>query len=248
MKLTPELAEFCGIHAGDGHLRKIRNELEVSGSFEEKVYYEQRVIPLFNKIFDTNVKGKFFPTKGTYGFTISRLFIRKTLIDLGIPPGNKHKIVSVPDKILNSKDKEIRRAFLRGIFDTDGCLYFNKKIYNKDSFKVNRNFYPTILFTTVSEKLAKGVHFLAKKDGFRCNLYSYNSKKETESLKYTPKIDGIKEMLNWMNLISPKNHVKVSRYEVWEKFGFCPSKTNYKQRLKILDGKLDPNKLYGPVA
>jgi len=61
--LTPEIAEICGIHAGDGHLRKKGNEFELSGSFEEREYYDSHVIPLFNKVFNLQIKGKFFPSK-----------------------------------------------------------------------------------------------------------------------------------------------------------------------------------------
>lgn len=63
MKITKELAELSGIHAGDGYLRKTKNEVEISGSVEEKSYYEEHVIPLINNTFNTKIKGKKFPTK-----------------------------------------------------------------------------------------------------------------------------------------------------------------------------------------
>ena len=36
--ISPELAEICGIHAGDGYLRgkDHRKELDISGNIEEK--------------------------------------------------------------------------------------------------------------------------------------------------------------------------------------------------------------------
>ena len=39
-ELSPELAEICGIHAGDGYLRsnEHRIELDISGNVEEKEY------------------------------------------------------------------------------------------------------------------------------------------------------------------------------------------------------------------
>ena len=53
MKITPELAEIFGIHVGDGYLRYHgrTKELDISGSYEEKSYYDNHMIPLFNKTF-----------------------------------------------------------------------------------------------------------------------------------------------------------------------------------------------------
>ena len=52
-KMTPDLAEVCGIHAGDGYLRNDgkRRELDIGGGFEEKEYYGNHVAPLFEKVF-----------------------------------------------------------------------------------------------------------------------------------------------------------------------------------------------------
>ena len=57
MDLSPGLAEICGIHAGDGHLRKRGNktELEIGGSIEEKDYYNNHIVSLFEKVFQINV-------------------------------------------------------------------------------------------------------------------------------------------------------------------------------------------------
>lgn len=72
MEYTPELAEVCGIHAGDGYLRNknYNRELDISGSFEEQVYYDEHVIPLFSKVFGIDITGRAFPSRGTYGFII----------------------------------------------------------------------------------------------------------------------------------------------------------------------------------
>ena len=60
MEISLELAEICGIHAGDGYLRNRGNkiELDITGNLEEKEYYDEHVIPLFNKFFGLNLIAK----------------------------------------------------------------------------------------------------------------------------------------------------------------------------------------------
>jgi len=43
----------------------------------------------------------------------------------------------------------------------------------------------------------------------------------------------------WMQLVGMKNEVKLSRYRIWKKFGFCPTNLTFLQRSEILKGNLD---------
>ena len=74
IEMTPDLAEICGIHAGDGYMRKRGNiyELELSGGFDEKEYYDSWVVPLYEKVFGIKITPQYFKTKGTYGFRICK--------------------------------------------------------------------------------------------------------------------------------------------------------------------------------
>ncbi len=40
----------------------------------------------------------------------------------GFPQGRKTGTVSIPKQILESKDEEVYRAFLCGLFSKDGCF------------------------------------------------------------------------------------------------------------------------------
>ena len=78
IKMTPELAEICGIHAGDGYLRlrkRDSGEVQISGHIEEKEYYDKHVIPLINDLFELNIKGKFF-RNNLYGFVCYKKILR----------------------------------------------------------------------------------------------------------------------------------------------------------------------------
>lgn len=248
LSLTPELAEIAGIHAGDGHLRNRKNEFELSGNVDEREYYDLHVIPLFNKVFFLDIKGKYYPTKGTYGFSVSDKNLSSSLTSLGFPKGNKSLVVSIPSQILSSSDSTLHFSFLRGIFDTDGSVTFDKKIYNKDSFKKIRHFYPRIMFTTVSKNLAIDIQSLCLQYSFPCSVYTSQSKKQTESLKYKLQIVGDILVQKWFSLVKPANPTKISRFLIWKKHGFCPPNTTYEQRKKILKGETNPHTYYGLVV
>lgn len=131
--ISPELAEICGIHAGDGYLRNDghRIELDISGNVEEKDYYENHVKILFKKVFNTNLNCRHFPSRNTYGFVIRDKGIIEFMHNLDFPYGNKSTIVKVPKWIKESKNDKIVIKFLRGLFDTDGCLHFWKRNFGK---------------------------------------------------------------------------------------------------------------------
>ena len=67
----------------------------------------------------------------------------------------------------------------------------------------------------------------------------YDPKKKNENRVYLVTINGIRGLDRWMESVGMKNPVKLTRYLIWKKFGFCPPNTTLKQREDILNGKLD---------
>jgi len=160
IEMTPDLAEICGIHAGDGYMRKRGNnyELELSGGFDEKEYYDFHVVPLFERVFNIKIKAQYFRTKGTYGFRTSNKDVCKTLHNCGFPYGKKTFTVSVPEEILTSRNLDIIYSFVRGVFDTDGTLSFRCR--NGSGYKellVKRHTLPEISIKVCSKNLRDGV-------------------------------------------------------------------------------------------
>jgi len=159
MLLNSDTAEVCGIHAGDGYLRNDgrRREFDISGNIEEQTYYDKHVIPLFERVFNIKIKGRFFPHRNTYGFVVRIPEIIMLVHDLGFPYGNKSTIVSIPNFIFG--DKSLEKGFLRGYFDTDGCLTFQKKYGGRGPpfERTKHHVYPRIMFSTVSNNLANGL-------------------------------------------------------------------------------------------
>jgi len=237
-EISSELAEICGIHAGDGYLRGAdhRKELDISGNIEEKSYYDEHVSELFKKVFNLDIQCKFFQSRNTYGFVIRDKSTIEFMHSLGFPYGNKSTTIKVPDFIINSNNKELIIKFLRGLFDTDGCIHFwkrNKGMYK--SFKKKYHYYPIIKFTGVSKNLAEDVKKILERLEFeKVGYYTYKPKKETENIKHTITLYGPDKTNKFLKLIGSKNPVKLSRFLIWKNIGHCPSHSTLSQRLEML--------------
>ncbi|MFA5931202.1 MAG: hypothetical protein WC821_02740 [archaeon] len=247
-EMTPDLAEICGIHAGDGHLRKrdnVRRLLCLDGSVDEKEYYDTHVVPLFERTFGIKVKPRFFPSRHTYGFSVSNRKVCGLIHSLGFPYGKKTVSVKVPEVILQSNDLGVIYRFIRGVFDTDGTVCFRRrKRLRGKSENANRHTYPRILLDVCSKDLCFGLGELLLKTGvFRFNISSQRAKGNRKK-KYKLCIAGDKNLLLWVHNIGFKNNVKHNRILIWDKFGFNPPKLTLNHQLEILSGKIDPNIFY----
>ncbi|OVE74692.1 hypothetical protein BVX95_01295 [archaeon D22] len=244
--VSPALAEIAGIHAGDGYLRYQchRKELDLSGALEEQGYYDSHIIPLFEKEFRISIKAKHFVSRNTYGFVCRNFTVINTLRKLGFPSGSKSTIVQVPKQIQNSQNKKVIASFLRGYFDTDGCLNFRRQTSNKSYYKITYHYYPRLLFSTCSKALAEKIVELLEKFDIRCKLYVASSRILTENTQYRLQALGTSNLKKWVKHIGFGNETKSSRYLIWKKFGFCPPNTTFKERVKILSGQLDIQSFY----
>ena len=246
MKFTMEFAEILGIHVGDGYMR-VRgghHELDISGNLEEKEFYDKHVIKLLKKEFSLEyLNGIEFQPRNTYGIKLYKKHICKRFIDLGIPIGKKGDNLCIPTQILG--DSKLIRRFLRGFFDTDGNIYFAKRAsgdYTK--FHKTRHYHPRISLDTTSRKLFEDLKKAL--DSLNINYSTYIRRVKNEGWKdnFSIRINGKIQLMKWISMIGIKNPVKRTRYEIWNKFGFCPPHTTLKQREKILIGRIDPNSFY----
>jgi len=207
--LNENLAEEIGIHIGDGTLIKSKNYFAVRGNVNnEYEYYKSHICNLYKTLY--NFAPRIFIRGSICGFEISSsmIFQFKTKI-LGIPCGKKSHIIDIPNIIKESKNERIIGACLRGIFDSDGCIYFAKK-----------GTYPRIIIDSQSQRLIKTITFFLKKIGFEPNIYK-NGKRIV--------LNGPIMLELWLDKIGTnqlKNKLKIG---IWKKFGYCPSKLSYKE-------------------
>jgi len=154
-----ELAEFIGIMLGDGGMTAEGEQIQITLNNRDDKEYIVFVCDLIYKLFGR--KPNIFVCKDA---TASRLLFSSInlvdfLVELGLKKGNKVKLqVDIPDWIKNNTRFE--RACLRGLIDTDGCVFDERhKIKNKIYS------YKRINFTNRSLNLIKSVFHILEKNG-----------------------------------------------------------------------------------
>ncbi len=152
----------------------------------DKDYLEKRLRPIIKKKCPEN-KPKIYFKKGKRGMEL-RVFSKRLFEDLkrlGFNPGKKSHTVRIPKQVL--ENKKHTRATIRGIFDTDGCLYIDRR----KRYKVP---YPRITLQSASIGLIGQIEsFLSKdyktyvntqnRDGYRNYIEIYGHKQLGKFLK-----------------------------------------------------------------
>ena len=122
-KHSEKLAELLGIFFGDGHLSKY--QASVTTNSKTDIDHAKFTKKLMEKLFRTTATLKTRKKEKAVRVTMSSKMVVTLLNKLGMPIGNKiKKNLSIPNWIKSKV--AYKEAFIRGIFDTDGCVYFDK--------------------------------------------------------------------------------------------------------------------------
>nr|MBA4405278.1 hypothetical protein [Nanoarchaeum sp.] len=210
MELNEDLAELIGAHVGDGTLYKTNSKSivwELRGDLKEKEYYTENICPLIKRLFDIQLNSKFRSggKNGCWGVQTCNKQIINTFLEYGFVSGNKTYTVSVPNYIFDSRI-EIKRAFIRGLFDTDGCLNF---------YKINNNLkrdYPRIIFSSASVNLRDSLNTLLQEMGFKTSIWN--------AFSFSVCISGKETLLRWAEEIKPRNPKFLKKVNDWKNKGF----------------------------
>ncbi|MFH1053318.1 MAG: LAGLIDADG family homing endonuclease [Candidatus Woesearchaeota archaeon] len=234
-----QVAEIIGAFIGDGWIESDIDGLYITGSaIEDKDYYDNFLAPLFSKYF-IKVNPKNFPYWKVYGICTYKKRIIKKAISLGFEIGRKAHKVMIPDWIMNSSDTNIKKAVVRGIFDTDGSFWCEKsRSKSSSTWKRTHNYHPELSITSISKELLtqikeildqlniKSKIDIKNKKGIKCDRNISNS--------YALRVRRIQDIKNWFRIIKSNNPRHQTRYSVWLKFGFLKPYTNYHDRKKLL--------------
>ena len=153
--ITSEFCEVLGAFIGDGSLNIYQNNkyfVQFTGDSRYDLdYYKNRIIPLVKSLINRNPYIRI--KENSMWVTFYSKYLLKILTDrFSMPKGKKVYTVKIPNEILKDKTKLI--FTLRGIFDTDGCVFFVKrKIYKKPYIRIALQLANRDLIEQVSNRL-----------------------------------------------------------------------------------------------
>jgi len=244
-----KIAELCGAIVGDGWIENREKGFFIAGDpNEDRDYYDNHLVSLISEILNEDLKTKEFPYWKVYGVSVYKKEKIKKLLSFGLSKGKKVYSAYVPDWIFESKNRKIFFAFLRGLFDADGSLFFGKD-YTKYANKFNSMYHTKarLRIATVSERLVDQIHILSERFGLKNVKRSRKIKSNTlrnNSDFFIFEINRIDMIKIFFEEIRPANPKHTTKYSIWKKFGFCPPKTSIFQRKEILKNNINPYNLY----
>lgn len=215
-KLTnPDLAEETGIHVGDGSMNvygKGSHMFSLRGHrFDDQEYYENFIPKLYKRVFGLDVNIRYWPD--VIGFQKGSKELLQFKRGLGLPMGPKGDL-GIPKFVL--RNKRLLARFIRGIFDTDSTLTFEKK--SRDI-----PYYPRIIISTTSHRLGPQlVGVLSKKFGFNLSHWVDNRNHKNWRDIHRICIRGEKNTKKWFKVIGSSNPKNVVKYKYWEIHGYAP--------------------------
>ena len=217
-EMSEELAYFLGILAGDGSIQIRREKHDycikcVGNPKDEQEFYVTIIAPLIQKLFGLLVAPKYYDRGTTFGFQFSSKSIVQFLIDLGVPSGQKYDSLHIP--LCVKKNTELITAYLRGLFDTDGCVCF-KRLYREYPY------YPVISFSSRNAKFVAEVVVVLRFYGV--SVYAYYDRifldlrvRSAFTQISQISINGKKNLYLWMSIIGFSNPKHLKKIQNWEK-------------------------------
>lgn len=211
--ISLELAEETGWHIGDGSMNYYFNErfgdrkgfYQLRGHIEDdREHYEKVIKPIFKLLYGAEVNLREMPSTRVYGFQIWNDEIVKFKEKLGLPLGKKFDIV-IPDIFLG--DNELKKAVIRGIFDTDGGIQILWK---------NNKWYPRIYIVTISNRLAKQLLDILRDLRFKATIYSWHDKRGNRQRAYKVSINGNMMLDKFFEVIKPNNPKHIRKYNLFK--------------------------------
>jgi hypothetical protein len=196
-KPSDKLAEFVGIMLGDGSITD--NQIRVTLNNKNDVQYSKCVSNHIQELFGK--KPSILPRKqkNARNVLLSGVNLVNYCLTIGLVKGNKIKAqVDIPEWI--KKNKQYYLACIRGLFDTDGCLYTHIH-WTKGILYRNLG----LCFTSYSKPLLRSFYEGVRQLGFKASI--------RKSHVYMYSLEDIEEFLK---VVKPRNikQVEKLRYHI----------------------------------
>jgi intein/homing endonuclease len=156
------LAEMTGIILGDGGVTERQLKITLNSLDDSEYFYF--VMPMLTELFGVHPSIRKHKNSLAVDIVISRTKLIDFLEKIGIPAGNKTlRQATIPKWILENSEFGI--ACVRGLMDTDGC------IYNEcHTIKDKKYCYPRISFVNKSQPLLQGFSKILKDLGYTAKI------------------------------------------------------------------------------
>ena len=211
MQLNENIAELMGILTGDGFINYYSKNrayvIDISGNKAKDFDYHKNFIGLLvEELFNFKPKIYFVNNQKAIRTRICSKDIFNSVKEYGFPIGRKEEI-SIPSWITNNK--LFFRRFIRGVFDTDGCLCLKQKEGKK---------YPVISISSKSKSLLILIKSFLECCKISSYLDKYDSKIEMRTYKkdwnvYKLQINGKKNISLFFDIIGSKNQRNLIKYQ-----------------------------------
>jgi len=202
MKSTQDenLAELTGIMFGDGCLSQTGGKyiVYISGHKIDDFEYHSKITKiLFKRLFNKNIIIKFRNSENTLfiRFSDKEIFYRFKFI--GMPVGRKYQNLTLPSMC---EREMLFAAFMRGLFDTDGCIIFSKQ--HKEI-----SYYPRIEISSESKSFLLEILERLRRKGFYGSV-------SNKGRGYRLELPGFKNLDSWLKMIgshNPKHIMKIHK-------------------------------------
>ncbi len=216
--VSPDLAYLCGVLVGDGSVYKREKKKEytikcVGNPEDEKEFYFMIIGPTFQKVFGFTPKISYQDSNTTFGFIVYSKALFEYLTEVvGLLHGKKDQKLRIPE--IMTQNNVLLISFIRGVFDTDGCICFKKRYSEKP-------YYPVISLSSKSKALIKDISGVLKGIGFKVvETYDYmvNDKRIKSGFTIINRLElnGRNNLNLWNSKIkfdSPKHLEKIKKWE-----------------------------------
>ncbi|MFH1182382.1 MAG: LAGLIDADG family homing endonuclease [Candidatus Woesearchaeota archaeon] len=184
MLLTEQIAEFIGAFIGDGFTNYYGNSyiVQITGDSRlDRAYYSDTLIPYIKTMCPESN-----PIINSYNNTLRLTINSKEFHELltqrfGFERGKKAHTVKMPREILGSNNWRIINHCIRGIFDTDGYVFFDRR-------KAYEIPYLRIGLQMVSKDLIQQINQLLLQQGIRSKITSKGDRIQINGLDECRKI------------------------------------------------------------
>ncbi len=179
---SKNLAELTGILFGDGGVTNYQVSITLTKNHKSYIEYIKKLI---YKLLNIKAKSYFYNDRSRKNICILKISSIETVKffeKFGLKPGNKIKHQSPIPKWI-SENKNYAKYCLKGLMDTDGCIYKHEHNLNNQKF-----FNIGICFSNHSKPLLKFAFDTLQTLGFnpKCNghgVYLYRKKEVSEYYK-----------------------------------------------------------------